>query len=69
MLKRFGAQDSRFSFPMEGYTLALDFPINRRTLDLMAQAGPHHDRPWRSVLPGQGQPDDGEDPARRRSAC
>lgn len=36
VLKRFGVQNSRFSFPMEGYTLALDFPINRRTLDLMS---------------------------------
>lgn len=32
VLKRFGAQDSAFSFPMEGYTLALDFPINPKTL-------------------------------------
>lgn len=35
VLKRFGPQESRFSFPMEGYTLALDFPLNRRTLALM----------------------------------
>ena len=35
VLKRFGAQDSKFSFPMEGYTLALDFPINKKTLALM----------------------------------
>jgi decaprenylphospho-beta-D-ribofuranose 2-oxidase len=35
VLKRFGPQESRFSFPMAGYTLALDFPMNRRTFALM----------------------------------
>ena len=35
VLKRFGKQSSNFSFPMEGYTLALDFPINKETLALM----------------------------------
>ncbi|BBU57666.1 hypothetical protein KU6B_39310 [Mameliella alba] len=35
VLKRFGPQDSAFSFPMEGYTLALDFPMKAHTLDLL----------------------------------
>jgi FAD/FMN-containing dehydrogenase len=30
-----GAQDTRFSFPMEGYTLALDFPAHPAALALM----------------------------------
>ena len=37
VLKRFGAQDSPISFPMEGYTLALDFPHNRKSLALMPE--------------------------------
>ncbi|MFZ5965216.1 FAD-binding oxidoreductase [Thalassococcus sp. BH17M4-6] len=37
VLKRFGAQDSAFSFPMKGYTLALDFPVNAQTLRLLAE--------------------------------
>ena len=37
MLKRFGPQDGGFSFPMEGYTLALDFPVRRPVLDLLAR--------------------------------
>ena len=35
VLKRFGKQNSKFSFPMEGYTLALDFPVNEETLYLL----------------------------------
>ncbi len=39
VLKRFGNQDSRFSFPMEGYTLALDFPVSQKTLALIDRLG------------------------------
>jgi hypothetical protein len=35
VLKRFGKQDSAFSFPMEGYTLALDFAVTDKTLALL----------------------------------
>ena len=34
-MKRFGKQRGKFSFPFEGYTLALDFPVTARSLDLM----------------------------------
>ncbi len=37
VLKRFGAQESAFSFPMEGYTLALDFPMSPKTQGLLEQ--------------------------------
>jgi decaprenylphospho-beta-D-ribofuranose 2-oxidase len=35
VLKRFGAEGGGLSFPMEGYSLALDFPIHRNTIDLL----------------------------------
>jgi len=35
VLKRFGKQESYLSFPMEGYTLTLDFPIIKKNIDLM----------------------------------
>jgi decaprenylphospho-beta-D-ribofuranose 2-oxidase len=35
VLKRFGKQESAFSFPMNGYTLALDFPVTLKTLALI----------------------------------
>lgn len=37
VLKQMGAQESRFSFPMEGYSLALDFPMRQSTPALFAE--------------------------------
>lgn len=37
VLKRFGRQESAFSFPMEGFTLAMDFPVSPATLTLLEQ--------------------------------
>jgi len=35
VLKRFGKQESYISFPMEGYTLTLDFPLTNKNINLM----------------------------------
>ena len=35
VLKRLGHQERKFSFPMQGYTLALDFPVCQKTLALL----------------------------------
>ena len=35
VLKRFGPQEGLLSFPMEGYTLTMDFPMGVRTLNLL----------------------------------
>ncbi len=37
VLKLFGKQESFISFPMEGYTLALDFPISTKAMDLFKE--------------------------------
>ena len=37
VLKLFGAQDGMLSFPMEGYTLALDFPATAQTFSLLIE--------------------------------
>lgn len=37
VLKRLGPQESAFSFPMEGYTLAIDFPVNPKSLRLLTE--------------------------------
>ena len=37
VLKLFGKQESFMSFPMEGYTLALDFPISKQALALFKE--------------------------------
>ena len=37
VLKLFGEQESFISFPMGGYTLALDFPISLNAMDLFKE--------------------------------
>ena len=37
VLKMFGEQDSFISFPMAGYTLALDFPISAKAMELFKE--------------------------------
>ena len=37
VLKQFGTERTGLSFPMRGFTLALDFPINKSTLKLASQ--------------------------------
>jgi decaprenylphospho-beta-D-ribofuranose 2-oxidase len=37
VLKLFGEQDSFMSFPMKGYTLALDFPISLKAMELFKE--------------------------------
>jgi decaprenylphospho-beta-D-ribofuranose 2-oxidase len=37
VLKKFGPGRGGLSFPCEGYTLALDFPVNRKSLALLAE--------------------------------
>ena len=36
VLKRFGRSRSGLSFPEEGYTLTLDFPVNKKNLEIIA---------------------------------
>ena len=35
MLKLFGEQEGLLSFPIEGYTLALDFPVSKKLLGFL----------------------------------
>lgn len=35
VLKKFGRHDSTISFPIEGYTLALDFPIRKGLFEFL----------------------------------
>jgi FAD/FMN-containing dehydrogenase len=37
VMKLFGPQKGLMSFPMEGYTLSLDFPVNKRNLALLPE--------------------------------
>ena len=35
VLKKFGPEKGKFSFPMDGFTIAMDFPVNDKSLALM----------------------------------
>ena len=35
VLKKFGKKDNDISFPIEGFTLACDFALNKKTFDLL----------------------------------
>jgi decaprenylphospho-beta-D-ribofuranose 2-oxidase len=37
VLKRFGKENNYISFPMEGYTLAMDFPMSKETVRLLQE--------------------------------
>ena len=64
ILKRFGRQDSAFSFPMEGYTLALNFPINCQDPCVAQSSGSDYNQSRWALLSREGQPDERSNVAR-----